>query len=45
MYRALAQVAERLPDAPAWEFMGRRATYRQLLDEIDRCAAALSRWA
>lgn len=42
MYQALAQSARRVPDAPAWEFMGRRATYAQLLAEIDCCASAFA---
>ncbi|HEY3447967.1 MAG TPA: AMP-binding protein [Myxococcales bacterium] len=42
MYQALLQTASAMPDAPAWEFMGRRATYAQLLAEIDRCARALA---
>ncbi|HVP66248.1 MAG TPA: AMP-binding protein [Anaeromyxobacteraceae bacterium] len=41
LYEALRRTAERVPDAIAWEFFGRRATYRELLANVDRCAAGL----
>jgi long-chain acyl-CoA synthetase len=42
LYRMVAETAARVPDAIAWDFFGRRSTYRQLLAEIDRCADALA---
>jgi long-chain acyl-CoA synthetase len=42
LYEALAATARRVPDAIAWDFFGTTSTYRQLLEEVDRCAAALS---
>ncbi len=42
LYEALAASAARVPENIAWEFFGRRATYRELLREIDGCAAVLS---
>ena len=42
LYEALAATAQRVPDAIAWDFFGTRATYRQLLADVDRCAAALA---
>ena len=32
----------RVPEAIAWDFFGTRSTYRQLLAEVERCAAALA---
>lgn len=40
LYEALAATARRAPDAIAWEFLGAKGTFRALLAEIDRCAAA-----
>ncbi len=40
--QAVRHTAERVPDAPAWDFMGRTQRYRDLATEIDRCAAALA---
>jgi len=42
MYEALALTAERSPEAVAYDFFGRQATYRQFVAEIDRCADALA---
>ena len=42
MYEALALTAERCPEAAAYDFFGRQATYRQFVAEIDRCADALA---
>jgi len=42
MYQGLAQAAQRTPEAPAWEFMGHRASYSTLLAEVDRCATAFA---
>ena len=41
MYDRLAETAEKYPGYIAFDFMGRRTTYRQLLAEIERCAKAL----
>ena len=35
------RTVERCPDAIAYDFFGRTSTYRQMADEIDRCADAL----
>ncbi|MGZ5081370.1 MAG: AMP-binding protein [Usitatibacter sp.] len=42
LYEALAATARRVPDAIAWDFFGKRSTYRELLAEVDRCAAVLA---
>ena len=42
LYEALAASAGRVPDAVAWDFFGTRSTYRALLAEVDRFAAALA---
>jgi len=42
LYEALALTAERCPEAVAYDFFGRTATYRQFVTEIDRCADALA---
>lgn len=41
MYDRLAETAKKYPGYIAFDFMGRRTTYRQLLAEIERCAKAL----
>ncbi|HOX43609.1 MAG TPA: AMP-binding protein [Myxococcota bacterium] len=41
LYDCLRRTAERVPDAPAWDFFGARQTYREFLAEVDRVAAAL----
>jgi len=41
LYQALRETAGRFPDAPAWEFFGRTSTYRELVREVERCAAGL----
>ena len=41
-YEAVAATARRVPDGVAWDFFGTTATYRELLDSIDRCAGALA---
>lgn len=43
MYEVVRQSAQRIPDQTAYEFMGIRGSYRQLLADIDRCAAALEK--
>ncbi|HEX4858814.1 MAG TPA: AMP-binding protein, partial [Usitatibacteraceae bacterium] len=42
LYEGVARVAARSPHAVAWEYFGTRATYRQLVGDIDRCAALLT---
>ena len=42
MYEALMQTAQRVPEAVAWDFFGRTATYAQFAREVDRCANALA---
>lgn len=42
LYEAVVATARRTPDAVAWDFFGTTATYRQLVDSIDRCADALA---
>jgi long-chain acyl-CoA synthetase len=42
LYGALSETARRVPEAIAWDFFGARSTYRQLVDDIDRCSAALA---
>ncbi len=42
LYEALAATARRVPGAIAWDFFGTQSTYRELLAEVDRCAAALA---
>jgi long-chain acyl-CoA synthetase len=42
LYEMLAAAAARDPDAIAWDYFDQRSTYRQLLADIDRCAAALA---
>lgn len=42
LYASLAAVAERTPDAIAYDFVGCERTYRELVADVDRCAAALA---
>jgi long-chain acyl-CoA synthetase len=42
LYEAVAATAKRTPDAVAWDFFGTTSTYRQLVEDIDRAAAALA---
>lgn len=42
MYEAVAATARTYPDAVAYDFMGLTRTYRDFIDEIDRCADALA---
>ena len=41
MFDKIADIAERYPDNIAFDFMGRSTTYRQMVQEIERCAKAL----
>jgi long-chain acyl-CoA synthetase len=42
LYEAVAATARRVPDAVAWDFFGTTSTYRRLIEDVDRCAAALA---
>src|SRR5512146_980798 len=42
LYEAVRGTAERQPEAVAWDFFGTEATYRELLESIDRCADSLA---
>jgi long-chain acyl-CoA synthetase len=42
LYQMIAATVARLPEAIAWDFFDRRCSYRQLLADIDHCAAALA---
>ena len=42
MYEAVMRTVAVCPDAPAWDFMGTVATYRELREQVDRCADALA---
>jgi long-chain acyl-CoA synthetase len=42
IYEAVARSVRECPDAIAYDFLGATATYRELGDAIDRCAAGLS---
>ena len=42
LYEAVARSVARTPDAIAWDFLGTRCSYRELLVDIDRCADALA---
>ncbi len=41
MYGAVREAAEKYPDYIAFDFMGRKTTYKKLADSILRCARAL----
>ena len=41
MYEALERCAQKYPNLIAYVFMGRRTTYRTLLQEVNLCARAL----
>lgn len=41
MFDKVAAIAEQYPDNIAFDFMGRSTTYRQMVQEIERCAKAL----
>jgi long-chain acyl-CoA synthetase len=42
MYELLRRSGERHPHVVAWELMGSKATYSQMLAEIDHCASGLA---
>jgi long-chain acyl-CoA synthetase len=41
MYDMLKSVADKYPNYIAMDFMGRSTTYKQLIDQVERCAKAL----
>jgi long-chain acyl-CoA synthetase len=43
LYEAVVRAAARAPNARAFDFLGFTATYRELVEGIDRCASALAR--
>ena len=40
MYRAVEEIAEKYPNHTAYIFMGKKTTYRALIQEIHVCARA-----
>ena len=42
LHEAVMGSVDRVPDAIAFDFFGRTATYRELGEAIDRCAAAFA---
>ena len=42
LYEEVAATARRVPDDVAWDFLGSISSYRRLLEEIDRAAAAFA---
>ena len=42
LHEALARTVARVPDAVAWSFFGTRSTYRELGEDVERCASALA---
>ncbi len=41
MYDMLKSIADKYPNYIAMDFMGRSTTYKQLIDQVERCAKAL----
>lgn len=41
MYDAVAQIADEYPKETAFDFMGKSTSYRELIENIDRCAKSL----
>ena len=41
MYDAIAESARKYPSNVAFDFMGKATTYRQMLEQVDKCARAL----
>ena len=41
MYRAVAKIAEQYPQYIAYDFMGKKTTYRAFLKNVEQCARAL----
>lgn len=42
MFNALFKTSEKYPDSIAYDFMGHESTYKQLIEQINQCAKALS---
>jgi long-chain acyl-CoA synthetase len=42
LYKAIFKTSEKYPDSIAYDFMGYESTYKQLIEQIDQCAKALS---
>ena len=42
LYGALMRTVERVPDATAWDFLGKKATYREFAEAVDRWARVLA---
>ncbi len=42
MYNAVKQTSEKYPESIAYDFMGYESSYKQMIEEIDQCAKALS---
>ena len=40
IYQMIQATAEKFPDLPAYEFMGKKTSYREFLQRIDRTARA-----
>ncbi len=41
MFEKVNEIAEQYPDSVAFDFMGRKTTYKRLVSEVRRCAKAL----
>ena len=41
MFEAVAKIAEKYPDNVAFDFMGRKTTYKKMVSEIIKCAKSL----
>ena len=41
LYEAVERCARRFPDSTAYVFMGKRTTYKEMVEEINICARAL----
>ena len=44
MYDAVAAIAEKYPNAIAFDFMGKHTTYKTMMARIERTAMALRPW-
>ncbi len=42
LYGALMRTVERVPDAVAWDFLGKKATYREFAEAVDKWARVLA---
>ena len=41
MFEAVSEIAEKYPDNIAFDFMGRKTTYKKMINQIKKCAKAL----